>query len=167
LKILNIPGSKKLAKSTCLRPKTKNCLWCHNQYTIKRKQTALCQQCRTIRHNQQKARLYQQRSEYRSHILNNVLPDIPVNLHPLTRYYATELVNRLFSADGKPIQDKQPDGTKSRRGSTDGRSTYFRDLAGQLDYLADQAAEDEWWSAHPATDVFFDLNQIETDDNPD
>ena len=51
--------------------------------------------------------------------------------------------------DGRLIRDKMPDGASTPAGPDEGRSTFFRELAGELDDLCRIAARDPWWRANP------------------
>lgn len=52
-------------------------------------------------------------------------------------------------------EDRNPRGSFTPRGSRDGRSTGYEDLAAELDELKRRAAAHEWWADHP--DVFAGL----------
>jgi hypothetical protein len=44
------------------------------------------------------------------------------------------------------VMDRQPSGYLTPAGSDEGRSTFFKDLAADLDYACKQVAKHEWWS---------------------
>jgi hypothetical protein len=52
---------------------------------------------------------------------------------------------------GEPalVLDKMPDGANTAAGPNEGRSTFFRDLAGELDTLCAVASNDSWWTENP------------------
>lgn len=138
---------------------TKTCLWCTAEFTIKRKRVALCPDCRKKRHQEERNKLRRSYAEKRANLLNEILPDVPAELHSAARQHATEIINELYSnpLEGPLAKSPQPDGTKSRRGSNDGCSTWYKDLAGQLEMSARAAEQDDWWLTHPESDVFYDL----------
>ena len=55
----------------------------------------------------------------------------------------------LETGDPALVLDKMPDGSNSPAGPNEGRSTFFRDLAGELDELCAIASRDEWWAENP------------------
>jgi hypothetical protein len=137
----------------------KTCLWCSKNFEIKRKRVALCPDCRKKRHQEEHNNLRREYAERRANLLNEVLPDVPVELHSVARAHATQIINDLYSdpTKGSLAKVAQADGTKSRRGSDDGCSTWFQDLAAKLEIRAKAAEQDDWWLDHPESDVFFDL----------
>lgn len=150
---------KQMVINTSSKQVTKTCLWCPTEFTVKRKRVALCPDCRKLRHQEEHNKLRREYAEKRANLLNTVLPDVPVELHSTARAYATQVIQELYSNPivGSQAREPQPDGTKSRRGSDDGCSTWYKDLAGQLETSARAAEQDDWWIDHPESDVFYDL----------
>jgi hypothetical protein len=153
----------------------KNCFKCSAEFEYKRASTALCADCREDLHQVRRNFARRQRAEQIRDLLNRVLPDIPESLHQTARALAPKILDGrhdVRSVDDKDLiqsgslycPDIQPSGTKTARGSDDGRSTYFADLAGELDTLESESAKDSWWTENSPSDVFFLFDEPEVFD---
>lgn len=67
----------------------------------------------------------------------------------LTAERLEEIGLALESGDPSLVLDTMPQGANSPAGPNEGRSTFFRDLAGELDTLCAEAARDSWWKDNP------------------
>lgn len=94
-------------------------------------------------------------------MLNNVLPQIPVELHPLARQLADEYLDSRSDENGLPQQLRMAPGTKTAAGADEGRTTEYVSLQNELDELSRQAASHPWWDDNPPEDVFFELSNDE------
>ena len=138
---------------------SKKCLWCPVRFQIKRKRVALCPGCRIKRNRLQQRKRDRERSEERSTILNNVLPMLELQLHPLARVLVDNYLEQRSDETCLPLQMRSAPGTKTASGADEGRSTYYADLAAELDELSAEAANHPWWTDNPAENVFFMLNE--------
>jgi hypothetical protein len=114
------------------------CLRCDTQFERKRRGPVshYCQPCRRDR-KREYDREYRLRADEAITELRTRLPDeIAVYLDDYRD------VLDLDENETLPVaHDRMPPGSKSQLGSDDGRSTFFRDLAGRLDYLASEVTK--------------------------
>lgn len=148
----------------------KNCFKCGTGFEHQRVSTALCPSCRDDLHQVRRNVARRQRAEQIRDLLNRVLPDVPVELHQRARELAPKILDGrsgIRSVDDSDLiqsgslycPDIQPAGSKTVRGADDGRSTYFADLAGELDTLESESSADPWWNTRSPSDVFFLLGE--------
>lgn len=151
----------------------KQCFKCAALFECSRSSTALCAYCQQDLRNVRRNAWRQQRAMEVQNLLNNVLPNLPAELHQRARKLAPQVLNGRNEIDtaseaelkdngGTFVRDLQPAGTKSAYGADEGRSTYDKDLAGKLDNLSEDAANHEWWAANAPADVFFLFDEPET-----
>ena len=140
---------------------TKRCLWCREEFEIKRKRVALCPECRIERKREYDRQYQEERERDRQVLLNRILDKVPAELH--SRAY--ELVDEYLDLREKGFEQFAPvqpmPGQKTAYGPDEGRSSFFADLRIDLDRLCQEAATHPWWDEHPPEDVFFGLHEIE------
>lgn len=121
------------------------CYRCQAQFECKpRNPSHFCEICR-IKINREKAR---ERQRQKLDRVQKMIASLPDSRSIVLRGQEDALVSALQDRI-TTVQDRQPEGWKSPSGSEDGRSTYFKELAGELDTLSAEAANDPWWEANP------------------
>ncbi len=122
------------------------CLRCETPFERKRRGPVVhyCRPCRVER-KREYDRAYRRQQD-------QVIEDLQARLPDEMTVHLDELrgVLGLCEAETLPLaHDRMPAGSKSPVGSDEGRSTYFTDLAGELDTLSREAASHPWWSTEP------------------
>jgi|SRR5690606_12020812 len=122
------------------------CARCGEEY--ERKGGYFCPSCRDARKRETDRRTKEKRRQEIREAIERVRDVIPTGMVVDWDLFADELASD--PDDQVPaVVDRQPVGWKSPRGSEDGRSTFFKDLAGELDWLERQANEHPWWAENP------------------
>lgn len=104
-----------------------------------------CPDCRQARNrNLTRERMQEMRTAY-----YEVCSRLPEEVALTASLDSEEMAYVLGWGKKAVVADMQPAGTKTPRGSEDGTSTWFTDLAGELETRARIAANDPWWAAHP------------------
>lgn len=120
------------------------CLRCETSFEqYRRSPSHFCRPCRVIR-NREAQRTRSHRSAEQLAELRTRLP-AEVSVHLEVYGHALGLHGQALPA----VSDRMPVGTKSPAGPDEGRSTYFAELAGELDTLGREAAGDPWWDENP------------------
>ena len=121
------------------------CFKCGSLFEQKpRNPTHYCKPCRVAR-NREKTRLRNQRKiEFIQEAVSSLPPASVLSFDDAARELGPMADDRTAI-----VNDRQPAGWKSAKGSSDGRSTYFKDLAGVLDTLEEEATAHSWWAEHP------------------
>lgn len=127
---------------------TVECIWCGNKFERSRRWGYFCETCR-IKRNREKARqISAQRYAEFSESVSALRTSLGEEYIPkIDEYMAT-----LELGEGEEVglvHDRMPDGANSPYGPDEGRSTFFKDLAADLDYACKQTAKHEWWSENP------------------
>ena len=119
------------------------CYECGKTFTQHRRSPShYCKPCRVLRHRESTKNRYHQVRHQAEEIVSRLPEEVSVSYE----VYAIA----LSMVDGAAMtRDRQPTGTKSPRGADDGRSTFFTDLAGELDRKCAEAAEHAWWNENP------------------
>lgn len=123
-----------------LTTKTRRCVTCKTEFVLPRagKSPHLCPACRIKERAVYDAKRYQ---ELKEGVWQRIADPAEV---ALTFDQFAEAV--IKDERRLPIsQDRQPVGYLTPAGSDEGRSTFFKDLAADLDYACKQVAKHEWW----------------------
>lgn len=117
------------------------CLECKKPFTSGRKKTHICPACRNVQWNE-----YQ--TDRRRQIKEGVWPALHARLPDEVSLTVEGMVDEFLKHERvlATVMDRQPSGYTTPAGSDEGRSTFFKDLAADLDYMGKQVAKHEWWS---------------------
>ena len=123
---------------------TMTCLDCGKPFTVGRKRTHKCDDCRNKDWNSYQA-------DRRKQIREGVWPALHSRLPEEVSVNLATFVDEFVAAERfqPAVVDRQPSGYLTPAGSDEGRSTFFKDLAADLDYACKQVAKHTWWIENP------------------
>lgn len=130
-----------------------NCLRCSVQFERQRVSEHFCRTCAEARAREIRKLRGRERYELGKELVDEYRKANPEWVADISEERLEEIGLATEHGDASLVLDKMPDGANSPAGPEEGRSTYFRDLADELDLLCYEAAHHEWWPANPH--VFF------------
>lgn len=127
-----VPGTRKIPCFRCDEPFIQH----------RRSPSHYCKPCRIIRHRESTRNRQREVREQAEAIVSRLPQEVSLD-------YVLYMASVAQNDGGSLSRDRQPEGTKSPRGSDDGRSTYFSDLAEELDIKCRESAVHSWWDENP------------------
>src|SRR5690606_30419906 len=117
-----------------------DCLWCGAAFTRSRRWAYFCESCRAKRNRGKQetrdaARWYRLR-----HAAEAIAPTLELDRVPTLQQYVEE----LDLSEGEDLglsPDRMPEGANTPYGPDEGRSTFFKDLSGELETLHKEASK--------------------------
>lgn len=124
--------------------RTMTCLECKMTFIVGRKPAHHCPACRKDQWNDYQA-------DRRRQIKEGVWPALHARLPEEISIEVSGMIDDFLRNERvlPTVMDRQPTGYMSPAGSDEGRSTFFKDLAADLDYACKQVAKDTWWVENP------------------
>lgn len=126
-----------------------HCLRCAELYEPRRASEHFCEDCSKARKREQDRERKRERYEVGKTALSGIRGRLAEWAADLTHEHYEEIGLALENGDPSLVLDKMPDGANSPAGPEEGRSTFFKDLAGELDELGRVAAAHPWWVENP------------------
>lgn len=125
-----------------------DCLWCGAAFTRSRRWAYFCESCRVKRNRvKQETRDAARRDRLRD-AAEGIAPTLEPDLVPTLQQYVEE----LDLSEGEDLglsPDRMPEGANTPYGPDEGRSTFFKDLSGELETLHKEASKADWWDDNP------------------